>query len=117
MYAVAIENRGPADIDVVVTLDGTLGYRQLRVRTPRAFEDAHCAMHAPDDVVVLKGAALPGLVVLAITADGDAQVDVTPGEPAQYTIRRTVRVAAGQHADVAFYIAAGPEQAAQLVSH
>ena len=37
-------------------------------------------------------------------------LELTDGEPAQYTIRRSVRVAAGQHADVAFYIAAGPEQ-------
>jgi hypothetical protein len=110
VYAIAVENRGSSDADVAVTLDGTLAYRQLRVRTSRPFEDAHCAMHAPDDVVVLKGAALPGLVALALCCDGDARVEVTEGEPARYSIRRDVRVAAGQHADVAFYIAAGPEQ-------
>jgi hypothetical protein len=110
VYAIAVENRGSADADVTVTLDGTLGYRQLRVRTSRPFEDAHFAMHAPDDVVVLKGAALPGLVALALCSDGDARVEVMQSEPARYSIRRDVRVAAGQHADVAFYIAAGPEQ-------
>jgi len=109
VYAVAVENRGRVDIDLAVTLDGTLGYRQLRVRSSRPFEEAHVAMHAPDDVVVLKGAALPGLVALAIGSDGSAEVEAR-GEPAQYTIRRTMRIAAGQHADVAFYIAAGPEQ-------
>jgi hypothetical protein len=109
VYAVAIENRGTTDIDVTITLDGTLGYRQLRVRSPRAFEDAHSALHAPDDIVVLKGASLPGLAALAIGSDGPAHVE-TRGEPARYSIRRTVRVVPGQHADVAFYIAAGPEQ-------
>ena len=109
VYAVAIENRGSADVDIDVTIDGTLGYRQLRVRSARAFEDAHLAMHAPEDIVVLKGAALPGLVALAIGSDGPAHVE-TRGEPARYSIRRTVRIAAGQHSDVAFYIAAGPEQ-------
>jgi len=110
VYAVAVENRGPADVDVAITLDGTLGYRQLRVRTPRAFEDAHCAMLAPDDIVVLKGEALPGLVALAVGSDNAAHVDVGAGSPATYAIRRELRIAAGQHADVAFYMAAGPEQ-------
>lgn len=109
VYAVAVENRGDADADVTITLDGTLGYRQLRVRTARPFDDAHSVMHAPDDIVVLKGAALPGLVALAIASDGAAHVE-TQSEPARYSIRRSVRIAAGQHADVAFYIAAGPEQ-------
>ena len=109
VYAIAVENRGPADADVTITLDGTLGYRQLRVRTSRPFEDAHVVMHAPDDVVVLKGAALPGLVALAIGSDGTADVEART-EAAQYSIRRSVHIAPGQHADVAFYIAAGPEQ-------
>jgi hypothetical protein len=109
VYAVAVENRGSAAADVAITLGGTLGYRQLRVRTSRPFEDAHVAMHAPDDVVVLKGAALPGLVALAIGSDGSADVEAR-SDPAQYSIRRTVSIPPGQHADVAFYIAAGPEQ-------
>jgi hypothetical protein len=110
VYAIAVENRGASDADVSITLDGTLGYRQLRVRTPRAFEDAHSIMHVPDDIVVLKGAALPGLVALAIGSDGAATVNVTPGEQPRYAIRRDLRLAPGQHADLAFYIAAGPEQ-------
>ena len=110
VYALAVENRGAADADVSITLDGTLGYRQLRVRTPRAFEDAHCAMRGAEDVVILKGAALPGLAALAVGCDGAAHVETSVGEPATYSIRRDVRVAPGQHADVAFYIAAGPEQ-------
>jgi hypothetical protein len=110
VYAIAVENRGPADANVSITLEGTLGYRQLRVRTARAFEDAHSAMHVPGDVVVLKGAALPGLAALAIGSDGVAHVTTNDSEPARYSIRRDVRVAPGQHADVAFYIAAGPEQ-------
>ena len=109
VYAVAVENRGDADAEVAITLDGTLGYRQLRVRTPRPFDDTHSVLHTPEDIVVLKGAALPGLVALAIASDGEAHVE-TQGEPARYSMRRTVRIPAGQHADVAFYIAAGPEQ-------
>ncbi|HUQ81952.1 MAG TPA: hypothetical protein VM076_12460 [Gemmatimonadaceae bacterium] len=110
VYALAVENRGTTDVDVAITLEGTLGHRQLRVRTPRPFEDAHFAMQTADDVVILKGAALPGLAALALTSDGASQVTLTASDPAQYAIRREVRIAPGQHADVAFYIAAGPEQ-------
>ena len=110
VYALAVENRGAADVDVSITLDGQLGYRQLRVRTPRPFEDAHCAMRSSDDVVILKGAALPGLAALAIGSDGPSQVTLNAADPASYSIRREMRIAPGQHADVAFYIAAGPEQ-------
>ena len=108
VYAIAVENRGTADADVSITLDGSLGYRQLRVRTARPFDDSHLVMQAPDDIVVLKGAALPGLVALAIGSDGTAHVETQ--EPARYSIRRDVRIPAGQHTDVAFYLAAGPEQ-------
>ena len=41
VYAIAVENRSAADVEVSITLTGTLGLRQLRVRTPRPFEDAH----------------------------------------------------------------------------
>ena len=109
VYAIAVENRGAADVEIGVTLAGTLGYRQLRVRSARAFEDSHVALHAPDDIVVLKGSALPGLVALAIGSDGPAEVEAI-NDPARYSIRRSVRLAPGQHTDVAFYIAAGPEQ-------
>ncbi|MDF2776276.1 MAG: hypothetical protein K0S86_5778 [Geminicoccaceae bacterium] len=110
VYAIAVENRTGADIELTVVLDGTLGHRQLRIRTPRPFEDVHSAMHAPGDIVVLKGAALPGLAALAVGSDNAAAVQVGDGSPATYALRRDFRVPAGQHADVAFYIAAGPEQ-------
>jgi len=110
VYALAVENRTGADVDVAVVLDGTLGHRQLRVRSARAFEDAHVAMLAPDDIVVLKGAALPGLAALAIGSDRAAHVAVGEGPGATYSITREIRVSAGAHADLAFYIAAGPEQ-------
>jgi hypothetical protein len=110
VYALAVENRGTSDVDVSIALEGTLGHRQLRVRTPRPFEDAHSAMRTADDVVILKGAALPGLAALALTSDGASHVTLNESDPAQYAIRRDVHIAPGQHADVAFYIAAGPEQ-------
>ena len=36
VYALSVENRGEASVAVTVSLEGTLGHRQKRVRTPRA---------------------------------------------------------------------------------
>jgi hypothetical protein len=90
-----------------VTFEGTLGHRQIRVRTPRAADDAHVVVGAPDGVVLLEGAALPGLAALAIAADGDAQVTVDHGA---FAIRRDVVVPAGGRAHAAVYLAVGPER-------
>ena len=112
VYTIGLENRGPADVDVDVVLEGALGHRQQRVRTPRAFDDAHRVVRAEDDVVVLEGSARPGLAALAIGADGPSELDLP--EPtaglARYAIRRRLRLAAGGRDHAAFYIAAGPER-------
>src|SRR5205823_804489 len=69
VYALALENRANKEIEVRVALRGTLGYRQLRVRSARAFDDAHRIQRVGDDLIVLAGSALPGLVAVAIAAD------------------------------------------------
>jgi hypothetical protein len=110
VYAMSFENRGAASATIDVALEGTLGHRQQRVRTPRAFDDAHRIVRGEDDTVVLEGSALPGFVALAIGADGDAVVEVTEGPTPGYALRRTLHVAPGEVAQAAFYIAAGPER-------
>src|SRR5687768_14580399 len=85
VYALAIDNRGSAPARVEVTFEGTLGHRQIRVRTPRPADDAHVVASAPEGVVLLEGAALPGLAAVALAADGDAQVDARDGS---FVIRR-----------------------------
>jgi hypothetical protein len=110
VYAITIENRGPGDVDVGLALEGVLGHRQLRVRTPRPFEDAHRALLVDRDTVVLRGAAIPGLLALAIAADGDAEVTVDDGAQPRYRLRRQMRIAQGAHGEAAFYLAVGPEQ-------
>jgi hypothetical protein len=110
VYAIAIENRTDRELAIGVALEGTLGSRQLRVRSPRPFDDAHRIVRGADDVVLLSGSSLPGLVALAIGADGEAEVEVRDGEPPSYAIRRALRVPPRGHAEVAFYLAAGPER-------
>jgi len=108
VYAIAVENRGAREARLVISLEGVLGHRQLRVRTPRPFEDHHVARRGESNAVILGGSALPGLVALAIAADGDADIAVGEDE-ARYAVRRSVRAAPGGQAEAAFYLAVGPE--------
>jgi hypothetical protein len=106
VYALSVENRGSAAIDAVFSLDGVLGHRQVRVRTPRAFEDAHLVQIVDGDAI-LGGRSALNMVSIAVGADdnsaGSRQRDNT------FTIDRAVKVDAGQRAQLAFYVAAGPE--------
>lgn len=113
VYTLAVENRGPQDVDVELALEGTLGHRQQRVRSARPFDDAHRVTQTKDEVLLLEGAAVPGLVAVAIAGDGPATLECT-GETSQapqpFAIRRQLRVATGAAAQVAFYLAVGPER-------
>jgi hypothetical protein len=108
VYALAIESRSSSDITVRITLDGVLGHRQLRVRTPRPVADAHRISSNANGVVLLEGASPPGLVAIAIGAEGDATINVDHAR-SSFSIVRTLRVSAGGREHLAFYIAAGPE--------
>jgi hypothetical protein len=107
VYALGIENRGSSARRVVVRLVGTLGHRQLRVRTPRPAEDAPRVSRSANDLVLLEGSAQPGLVALALGADGEADVTV---QGTTFSIGRTLDLVAGGNAQLAFYLAAGPER-------
>ncbi|HXT15585.1 MAG TPA: hypothetical protein VN706_08135 [Gemmatimonadaceae bacterium] len=107
VYALSLENRRAEDVTVTVTLAGTLGHRQLRVRTPRAFEDANTVSQGLSGAVLLEGASLPGLAALALAADGDAATVVDGNS---YTMRRTLTIGAAGREQLAFYLAVGPER-------
>ena len=109
-YAIAVENRGSSEVAVSIGIEGTLGHRQQRVRTARAFDDAHRVVRADDDVLVLEGAALPGLVAVALGADGPAHVESGEGPTPRFAMRRDLRIAGGGRGEAAFYLAAGPER-------
>lgn len=113
VYTIAVENRSEDTAEVEVALEGQLGHRQLRVRSARPFVDAHRVSRADGDVVVLEGAALPGLVAFALGADPapDAtRIEIGEGDRPTFAVRRTVRVERGTTRQVAFYLAAGPER-------
>ena len=110
VYTLAFENRSKRPMQISVGLEGTLGHRQLRVRTPRTAEDAHRVREAGHGVVILDGVAVPGICALALAADGDATVKVQEGVTPSYAITRELQIGAGERAESAFYIAAGPER-------
>ena len=110
VYALAVENRGEAEAAVTLSLEGVLGHRQLRVRSPRPADDAHRVLVGRDDVVVAEGTALPGLVAIAIASDSGARIETEPGEAPRFALHRDLRVPPGERGSVAFYIAVGPER-------
>lgn len=113
VYTIAVENRSGADVTLEVALEGTLGHRQQRVRTPRPFDDEHLVSRGDDDVVLLEGAAIPGLVAVAIGADGPVRVEVPEGASRSarpFAIRRAITAPAGGAVQTAFYLAVGPER-------
>ena len=110
VYALAVENRGVAERRVSLSLEGTLGHRQVRVRTPRALEDASRVSAGANGAVVLDGASAPGLAALAIASDEAAQVTITDGPAPAYALQRTFVIESGARAECAFYLGAGPER-------
>ncbi len=112
VFALSFENRGKKPKRVRVGLEGTLGHRQLRVRTPRPAEDAHRVSVAGSDIVLLEGTAAPGLCALAIAADGEAKVELRDANAAApgYALSREVMLGAGERIETAYFIAAGPER-------
>jgi hypothetical protein len=113
VYALAIENRGTETVAVELALEGVLGHRQQRVRTARPFDDDHQVSIGSEDMLLLEGAAIPGLVAIAIGADGPAQLEV-PAQasraPQAFAIRRTLEATANSTIQCAFYLAVGPER-------
>jgi hypothetical protein len=109
VYAIVVENSGSADVSLDVALEGVLGFRQQRVRTGRPYEDGGRAIRTPNGVV-LEGTVLPGVAALYVTADGAAEVETSAGATPTFAVRRHVDLPAGASAEVAFFLAAGPER-------
>ena len=109
VYVIAVENRGNRSHAVDIALDGVLGHRQQRVRTARTYDDAHRAA-VEGGVVMLEGAALPGVVALAVAADGDATIELHDGAIPRFSLSCARTVEPGARVEVAFYLGAGPER-------
>jgi hypothetical protein len=107
VYALSLENRGKASLAVTVTLEGHFTHRQLRVRTPRAFDDPPRVLESASGAIILEGSALPEMAAVALAADAGAESHV---DGPRFTMRRSLTVAAGGREPLAFYLAVGPER-------
>lgn len=113
VYALTVENRSDEVVAIEFALEGTLGHRQQRVRTARPFDDEHLVSKGMDSMLLLEGAAIPGLVAIAIGADGAVTCEApgTPSRAAQsFAIRRAMEVEPNGVSQCAFYLAVGPER-------
>jgi hypothetical protein len=106
VYAIALESRGQART-VSLRMEGTLGHRQLRVRSARPVGDDSLVGRGGEGLVLLEGSAQPGLAALAITADAAADIAISGN---RFSLARTLQLPAGGQAHLAFYVAAGPER-------
>lgn len=112
-YTFTMENRGAEAVDIEIALEGTLGHRQQRVRRARPFDDAHVVSRGAEETVLLEGSAIPGMVAVALGADGPAEIEVDEGpshQPRRFALRRTLTVAPAGAVQTAFYLAVGPER-------
>jgi hypothetical protein len=111
IYVLSIANQTRAPARVELSVEGTLGHRQQRVRTPSAFADAHRVVAGAGDTVLLDGSAVPGPAALAIGADGVPVVECdTDGPAPRFALRCAGDIAAGGTFEAAFYVAAAPER-------
>lgn len=107
VYLLSLENRGGAAMELTCAMTGVLGSREVRVRSGRPVGDSH-RVHQFQELVLLEGDTHPGLVTLALGGDGEVQVRT--GDDASFELLRTLSLAPGQRADVAFYLTAAPER-------
>jgi hypothetical protein len=108
VFELTIENRGDAEADIVVDADGAFTWRQLRVRTPRAFGDAGRVIIAGNGAAILQSADAQAPVAVAIGAsDSDA---TARADRDRWVIRQGARIPAGESRSLSFCIAVGQER-------
>ena len=109
VYALSIENRGSSSASIQFRAEGTLGVRQHRIRNARRFDDDHSATIA-GDVVTLSGTRPGSEAALAIAGDAMA-ASMSPATEGivRFALAQEVSLDAGAKADLAIYVAAGPE--------
>ena len=109
VIAVAIENRGDAMANVRLALEGTLGHRQMRVRTASAFTDGNRIARV-EDSVVLDGNSAPAHLALAIGSAEGAEITIREDAEPSWEVTTQVVIEPGKIVEQAFLIAAGPER-------
>ena len=108
VFELSIENRGDTDADIIVDAEGAYTWRQMRVRTARAFGDAGRVIIASNGAAILQGADAHDPVAIAIGAsDADA---TARADRDRWVIRQGARIPSGESKTVSFCIALGQER-------
>jgi len=111
VIALSLENRSSVPVAVSLGLEGVLGHRQQRIRSPRPFDDRH-SVRVVENAVVLEGRGAPGHCTLVVAADADI-ASCTANEAdergASWGIARELTLDAGAKQDAAFFVACGTE--------
>lgn len=106
VYSLALENRTARSLTVAVGAEGTLGHRQLRVRTARAFLDPHAVSVHDARSIVLAGSSPASAGAVAISLGDDADAAATAGAAgADWSLSREVQLAPGARVETAIHIA------------
>ena len=111
VYAVTLENRGASPLDVAVTMRGTWGHRQVRVRSPRTVTEPSRLSLVAGAAVLMDGSATGDLPAVAIAMEDDAATDdrITV-EGDRFEWRRPLVVPVGGRVQAVWYLACGPER-------
>lgn len=106
VIAISLENRGSIPLALRLGLEGSLGHRQMRVRSPRAFSGAHVARDA-GGFVVMEGAGAESPMAVAVGGEGHFELAVEGR--AAWSLAGGVTLEPGQSQDCAFHIAVGAD--------
>ncbi len=104
-----VENRGADSVQLSIGLDGSLGHRQVRVRTAREFDDSHSTFPGSAESVVLEGQSAESPVAMAIGGEGEFEMTVNE-IGSSWSLVRHLTLDPGATHEAAFHLAAGPER-------
>src|SRR5215213_3528660 len=111
VIALSVENRGPAVSTVMVRLEGTLGRRQQRIRSPRPFDDRH-SVRVAGSAIVMEGRGSPGYCAMAVAAEmlgGELTANESNANAARWSVSHELRLAPAAKEEIAFVVACGTE--------
>ncbi|MEO8194249.1 MAG: hypothetical protein ABI681_10390 [Gemmatimonadales bacterium] len=107
---VTLENRGTDSLEITLGLEGTLGHRQLRVRTARELGDGHRAVRGAHNSVLLEGRSAESPLAMAIGGEGEHDLTIDEGPAPRWSMSRSFTLLAGKSHESAFHIAVAQER-------
>jgi hypothetical protein len=109
VISLTIENRGNDSIPLTLGLEGTLGQRQVRIRSPRSYADSHSVTAGADGAIVLEGSGVDSHMAIAV--GGEQGLDIGLMETSgSWSIGSAANLAPGETRETHFFVAVGFER-------